>query len=46
MFYKKRTIFISKQANFNFEIGFGTGLNALLHFLEGRKMNQSIDYVG
>lgn len=28
------------------EIGFGTGLNAFITFLEGRKMNQSIDYVG
>ncbi|MFV8326382.1 tRNA (5-methylaminomethyl-2-thiouridine)(34)-methyltransferase MnmD [Flavobacterium sp. ZS1P14] len=28
------------------EIGFGTGLNAFITFLEGSKMNQSIDYVG
>lgn len=28
------------------EIGFGTGLNAFITFLEGRKMNQSIEYVG
>ncbi|MFV8340926.1 tRNA (5-methylaminomethyl-2-thiouridine)(34)-methyltransferase MnmD [Flavobacterium sp. XS2P39] len=28
------------------EIGFGTGLNAFITFLEARKMNQSIDYVG
>ena len=28
------------------EIGFGTGLNAFITFLEGKKMNQSIDYVG
>jgi len=28
------------------EIGFGTGLNAFITFLEGRKMNQSITYVG
>lgn len=28
------------------EIGFGTGLNAFITFLEGNKMNQSIDYVG
>jgi tRNA U34 5-methylaminomethyl-2-thiouridine-forming methyltransferase MnmC len=28
------------------EIGFGTGLNAFITFLEGHKMNQSIEYVG
>lgn len=28
------------------EIGFGTGLNAFITFLEASKMNQSIDYVG
>jgi tRNA U34 5-methylaminomethyl-2-thiouridine-forming methyltransferase MnmC len=28
------------------EIGFGTGLNAFITFLEGKKMNQTIDYVG
>lgn len=28
------------------EIGFGTGLNAFITFLEGRKMNQTINYVG
>ena len=28
------------------EIGFGTGLNAFITFLEGRKMNQVINYVG
>ena len=28
------------------EIGFGTGLNAFISFLEASKMNQSIDYVG
>lgn len=28
------------------EIGFGTGLNAFITFLEARKMNQSINYVG
>ncbi|WP_413997831.1 tRNA (5-methylaminomethyl-2-thiouridine)(34)-methyltransferase MnmD [Flavobacterium sp. W1B] len=28
------------------EIGFGTGLNTFITFLEGQKMNQSIDYVG
>lgn len=28
------------------EIGFGTGLNAFITFLEARKMNQSVDYVG
>lgn len=28
------------------EIGFGTGLNAFITFLEAKKRNQSIDYVG
>jgi tRNA U34 5-methylaminomethyl-2-thiouridine-forming methyltransferase MnmC len=28
------------------EIGFGTGLNAFITFLEAKKMNQTIDYVG
>ena len=28
------------------EIGFGTGLNAFITFLESKKKNQSIDYVG
>jgi tRNA U34 5-methylaminomethyl-2-thiouridine-forming methyltransferase MnmC len=28
------------------EIGFGTGLNALITFIESQKNNQSIDYVG
>ncbi|MBE0391185.1 tRNA U34 5-methylaminomethyl-2-thiouridine-forming methyltransferase MnmC [Flavobacterium sp. 7E] len=28
------------------EIGFGTGLNAFITYLEGAKMNQIIDYVG
>lgn len=28
------------------EIGFGTGLNAFITFLESKKLNQSIDYVG
>ena len=28
------------------EIGFGTGLNAFITFLESQKMQQSIDYVG
>jgi hypothetical protein len=40
MFYK-RTVFISKQTNFNFEIGFGTGLNALLLFW--KEENESIN---
>jgi tRNA U34 5-methylaminomethyl-2-thiouridine-forming methyltransferase MnmC len=46
MFFIKWIVFISKQTNFNIEIGFGTGLNAFITFLEGTKMNQSIDYVG
>lgn len=28
------------------EIGFGTGLNAFITFLEAKKLNQKIDYVG
>ena len=28
------------------EIGFGTGLNAFITFVEAKKTNQSIDYVG
>ncbi len=28
------------------EIGFGTGLNAFVTFLEAKKLNQTIDYVG
>ncbi len=28
------------------EIGFGTGLNALITFLESKKLNQTIDYIG
>lgn len=28
------------------EIGFGTGLNAFITFLEGKKLNLAIDYVG
>lgn len=28
------------------EIGFGTGLNAFITFLESKKLNQSIDYTG
>ncbi|SHM59249.1 tRNA (5-methylaminomethyl-2-thiouridine)(34)-methyltransferase MnmD [Flavobacterium xinjiangense] len=28
------------------EIGFGTGLNAFITFLEAKKLNQTIDYVG
>ena len=28
------------------EIGFGTGLNAFITFLESKKLNQTIDYIG
>jgi hypothetical protein len=31
-FIKKWIVFISKQTNFNIEIGFGTGLNAFITF--------------
>jgi tRNA U34 5-methylaminomethyl-2-thiouridine-forming methyltransferase MnmC len=39
------SLFPNKQISI-LEIGFGTGLNAFITFLEGKKMNQSIDYVG
>ena len=39
------SLFQNKQISI-LEIGFGTGLNAFITFLEGTKMNQSIDYVG
>ena len=39
------SLFQNKQISI-LEIGFGTGLNAFITFLEGKKMNQSIDYVG
>jgi hypothetical protein len=40
-FIKKWIVFISKQTNFNIEIGFGTGLNAFITF--GRNKNESIN---
>jgi tRNA U34 5-methylaminomethyl-2-thiouridine-forming methyltransferase MnmC len=39
------SLFQNKQISI-LEIGFGTGLNAFITFLEASKMNQSIDYVG
>jgi tRNA U34 5-methylaminomethyl-2-thiouridine-forming methyltransferase MnmC len=39
------SLFQNKQISI-LEIGFGTGLNAFITFLEAFKMNQSIDYVG
>lgn len=39
------SLFQNKQLSI-LEIGFGTGLNAFITFLEGKKMNQSINYVG
>lgn len=39
------SLFQNKEVSI-LEIGFGTGLNAFITFLEGRKMNQSIEYVG
>jgi len=39
------SLFQNKQISI-LEIGFGTGLNAFITFLEGKKRNQSIDYVG
>jgi tRNA U34 5-methylaminomethyl-2-thiouridine-forming methyltransferase MnmC len=39
------SLFESKSISI-LEIGFGTGLNALITFLESKKFNQTIDYVG
>ncbi|MFV5692748.1 tRNA (5-methylaminomethyl-2-thiouridine)(34)-methyltransferase MnmD [Flavobacterium sp. LT1R49] len=39
------SLFQNKQVSI-LEIGFGTGLNAFITFLEASKMNQFIDYVG
>ncbi|UFH34260.1 tRNA (5-methylaminomethyl-2-thiouridine)(34)-methyltransferase MnmD [Flavobacterium acetivorans] len=39
------SLFQNKEVSI-LEIGFGTGLNAFITFLEARKMNQSIHYIG
>lgn len=39
------SLFQNRQVSI-LEIGFGTGLNAFITFLEASKMNQSIDYTG
>lgn len=39
-------LFSSKKILSILEIGFGTGLNALLTLIESQKLNQVIDYVG
>jgi tRNA U34 5-methylaminomethyl-2-thiouridine-forming methyltransferase MnmC len=39
------SLFESKHVSI-LEIGFGTGLNAFITFLEAKKLNQTIDYVG
>jgi tRNA U34 5-methylaminomethyl-2-thiouridine-forming methyltransferase MnmC len=39
------SLFQNKEVSI-LEIGFGTGLNAFITFLEAKKMNQKIDYVG
>ena len=39
------SLFENKQISI-LEIGFGTGLNAFITFLESKKLNQTIDYVG
>ena len=39
------SLFANKRISI-LEIGFGTGLNAFITALEGKKMNQVIDYVG
>jgi tRNA U34 5-methylaminomethyl-2-thiouridine-forming methyltransferase MnmC len=37
VFYKKWIVFILKTTNIQYKIGFGTGLNAFITFLEGTK---------
>jgi tRNA U34 5-methylaminomethyl-2-thiouridine-forming methyltransferase MnmC len=39
------TLFENKSISI-LEIGFGTGLNAFITFLESQKLNQTVDYVG
>lgn len=46
VFIKNGLALFSEQKVAILEIGFGTGLNAFISFLEAQKMNQSIDYVG
>ena len=46
VFIKNGLALFSEQKVAILEIGFGTGLNAFISFLEAQKMNQSVDYVG
>jgi tRNA U34 5-methylaminomethyl-2-thiouridine-forming methyltransferase MnmC len=46
VFIKNGLSLFENQSVSILEIGFGTGLNAFITFLESKKMNQSIDYVG
>lgn len=46
VFIKNGLALFSEQKVAILEIGFGTGLNAFISFLEAQKMNQSLDYVG
>lgn len=46
VFIKNGLSLFKNQSVSILEIGFGTGLNAFITFLESKKLNQSIDYVG
>lgn len=46
VFIKNGLSLFANQSVSVLEIGFGTGLNTFITFLEGKKNNQSIDYVG
>lgn len=46
VFIKNGLSLFENQSVCILEIGFGTGLNAFITFLESKKMHQSIDYVG
>jgi len=46
VFIKNGLSFCKGQSVSVLEIGFGTGLNAFITFLESQKNNQNIDYVG
>ncbi|PQJ80555.1 tRNA (5-methylaminomethyl-2-thiouridine)(34)-methyltransferase MnmD [Polaribacter porphyrae] len=46
VFIKSGLEYVKKNKISILEIGFGTGLNAFITFLEGKKNNHKIDYVG
>lgn len=46
VFIKNGLSLFENQSVAILEIGFGTGLNAFISFLEAQKMNQNIEYVG